>query len=127
VRVTLELVYWVTLGVGLSVLAISVLFGEILELLDIELGDTSLPVVPVFFAAVSAFGAGGLLGIYGFELGRGGSIAAGLGTGVVGGGLAALLFALLRRQEVRRGSTSPGWWGSGGGASSPSAPTAWGG
>jgi membrane-bound ClpP family serine protease len=103
VRVTLELVYWVTLGVGLSVLAISVLFGEILELLDIELGDTSLPVVPVFFAAVSTFGAGGLLGIYGFELGRGGSIAAGLGTGVVGGGLAALLFALLRRQEGAEG------------------------
>lgn len=101
--VTLEFVYWVMLGVGLAFLAASVLFGEILELFDIELGDSSLPVVPVFFAAVSAFGAGGLLGIYGFDLGRGGSIAAGLGVGVAGGGAAALLFILLRRQESPAG------------------------
>jgi membrane-bound ClpP family serine protease len=99
----LELVYWIALGVGLGFLAISVIVGEIFEFLNLDIGDTGVPVVPVFFAAVAAFGAGGLLGIEAFGLGRGGSVVTGLALGVVGGGVASGLFALLGRQEAKEG------------------------
>ena len=100
---TLELVYWVALGLGLIVLAISVVLGDIFDFFDIDIGDSGLPIVPVFFAAMATFGAGGLIAIEAFGFGSGGSIAVGLGTGVGGAVLAGLLFFFLRRQEAGDG------------------------
>ncbi|MBI4259827.1 MAG: hypothetical protein HY658_04610 [Actinobacteria bacterium] len=99
----LEAVYWVTLGVGLGILAISLLLGDIFDFFDVDIGDTGLPIIPVFFAAMSAFGAGGLLGIELFGLGTRGSVVTGLGVGLGAGALTALLFAALRRQETHEG------------------------
>ena len=100
---TLELVYWLALGIGLLVLAVSLVLGDIYDFFDIDIGDSGLPVVPVFFAALAAFGAGGLLGTLGFGLGRAGSIFSGIATGIGGGLGAGLLFFVLRRQESTEG------------------------
>jgi membrane-bound ClpP family serine protease len=96
---SLELIYWVTLGVGLGLLILSVVLGDVFDFLDIDIGGTDLAIVPMLFTAISAFGAGGLIGTEAFGLGQGGSIITGVGMGVVGGALTGLLFAALRRQE----------------------------
>lgn len=96
---SLELIYWIALGVGLGLLLVSVVFGDVFDFLDVDIGGTDLAIMPMFFTAVSAFGAGGLIGTEAFGLGQGGSIVAGIGTGLAGGGLTGLLFAVLRRQE----------------------------
>jgi membrane-bound ClpP family serine protease len=97
--VALELVYWITLGLGLALLLLSLLLGDLFDFLSVDLPGGDFSAAPVFFAAVSAFGAGGLLGLEAFGLGTGGSVASGLGTGAVMGFLTALLFLALRRQE----------------------------
>lgn len=95
---SLELIYWITLGVGLGLLILSVVLGDVFDI-DIDIGGTDLAIVPMLFTAISAFGAGGLIGTEAFGLGQGGSIITGIGMGVVGGALTGLLFAALRRQE----------------------------
>lgn len=97
---SLELIYWITLGVGLGMLALSVLIGDVFDFLDFDIGGTDLAVAPMFFTAAAAFGAGGLIGTEAFGFGQGGSILTGLGTGAAAGGLTGLLFAALRRQEA---------------------------
>lgn len=101
----LTTVYWIALGVGLGLLVLSVLLGDVFDFIDFDIGGTDLAVMPILFTAAAAFGAGGLIGIEAFGLGRGGSIFAGLGTGVAAGALAGALFALLRRQEATDGFT----------------------
>jgi len=96
---SLELIYWVTLGVGLGLLILSVVLGDVFDFLDIDIGGTDLAIVPMLFTAISAFGAGGLIGTEAFGLGQGGSIIAGISTGIAVGALTGLLFAALRRQE----------------------------
>lgn len=99
---SLEIVYWAALGLGLGLLALSLILGDVFDFLDLDLpGDVSI--VPVFFAAVAAFGAGGLFGLKAFGFQTGGSILLGLGGGVVMGGVTALLFAVLGRQEAKEG------------------------
>ena len=98
-----EAVYWIALGVGLALLTLAVLLGDLLDALHVDLFDVGVPVAPVFFGAVAAFGAGGLLGIKAFELGTGGSVVTGVGAGVGVGFLVGLLFAALRRQESVEG------------------------
>lgn len=103
---TIETVYWLALGVGLGLLLLSVVLGDLfdfLDFLDVDIGGPDFSVVPVLFTAVAAFGAGGLIGIEGFDFGRTGSILSGLATGAAGGGLALLLFALLARQQATEG------------------------
>ena len=100
---TLELIYWLALGGGLAILTLSLILGDIFDFFDIDIGDAGVPIIPVFFAATAAFGAGGLIGVAGFGLGTGGSIVSGLITGVAVGLLAGLLFAVLRRQEAGEG------------------------
>ena len=104
---TLEAAYWVALGVGTGFLLLSIVFGDIfnfLDFLDFDIGD-GLSITPVFFTAVAAFGAGGLLGLDAFGLSQGGSVLAGIGGGVLFGGLAAAFFVLLSRQEAPEGFT----------------------
>ena len=97
---SLELIYWVTLGVGFGLLLLSVVLGDVFDFLDVDIGGTDLAIAPMFFTAISAFGAGGLIGTEAFGLGQGGSIFAGIGTGLAGGALTGLLFVALRRQEA---------------------------
>ncbi len=103
----LEVAYWLALGIGLGFLTLSILLGDVLDLfnfdVDIDVVDASVPVVPVFFGATAAFGAGGLIGVKAFSFGTGGSIGLGIGTGASVGVLIGLLFALLRRQEAKEG------------------------
>jgi membrane protein implicated in regulation of membrane protease activity len=100
---TLDLVYWIALATGLGILAISLVLGDIFDSFDVDIGDSGLPIIPVFFAAMAAFGAGGLLGTQAFGFGTGGSIASGIVTGLLGGLGAGALFLLLRRQEAGEG------------------------
>lgn len=100
---TLEAVYWLVLAVGLGMLVLALVVGDLLDFVDFDLPGTDVSAGPVFFAATAAFGAGGLLGLQAFGLSDGGSLLSGLGTGVVVGGLTALLFAALRRQEAPGG------------------------
>lgn len=105
--VTLEAAYWIALGVGTTFLLLSIVLGDVfdfLDFLDFDLGD-GFSATPVFFTAVAAFGGAGLLGLEAFGLSSGGSVFAGLGGGVLFGGLAAALFAMLRRQEAGEGFT----------------------
>ena len=97
---TLEFVYWLTLGVGLGMLLLSVLLGDVLDFFDLDLGGSEFAAGPVFFAAIAAFGAGGLLGIRAFGWGPGGSIVFGIATGMGFGGATAVFFALLKKQEA---------------------------
>ena len=104
---TLEGAYWVALGVGTGFLLLSIIFGDIfdfLDFMDFDFGD-GFSATPVFFTAVAAFGGVGLLGLEAFNLSRGASILAGLGGGLVFGGMAAGFFALLHRQEAGDGFT----------------------
>ena len=100
----LETAYWLALGVGLGLLVLSLLLGDVfdfLNFLDFDIGGADFAATPVFFSVAAAFGAGGLLGLNVFELTAGGSILMGLGVGVVLGGLTAALFAALGRQEAK--------------------------
>ncbi len=102
---TLELWYWIALGVGVAFLLLSIVLGDIfdfLDFLDFDLGD-GFSATPVFFTAVAAFGGGGLLGIGAFGLGTGGSVLTGLGLAVIAGGLATAFFILLHKQEAGEG------------------------
>lgn len=97
---TLEFVYWLTLGVGLAFLVFSLFLGDVLDVFDVELGGSEFAAGPVFFAAAAAFGAGGLLGLRAFDLGRGASALLGVGTGAAFGIATGILFAMLGRQEA---------------------------
>ena len=102
---TLEAAYWVALGVGVGFLLLSIVLGDVfdfLDFLDLDIGD-GVSATPVFFTATAAFGAGGLLGLKAFDLSRGMSLIAGLGTSVVLGAAATGFFALLRKQEAGEG------------------------
>ena len=104
---TLELAYWIALGVGAAFLLLSVVLGDIfdfLDFLDFDLGD-GFSATPVLFTAIAGFGGGGLLALQAFEASEGTSVFAGLGSAVVFGGLAAALFAALHRQEAKEGFT----------------------
>jgi membrane protein implicated in regulation of membrane protease activity len=103
---TLEAAYWLALAVGLGLLVLSLLLGDLFDFLDFLTFDflgSDFSAAPVFFTATGAFGAGGLLGLNAFGLGTGGSILSGLGCSVILGSLAGLLFAALRRQESKEG------------------------
>lgn len=105
---TLELAYWLALGIGLGLLVLALLLGDVFDFLDfgdLEFGG-DFAAAPVFFTAAAAFGAGGLLGLDAFELSSGTSVLMGLGFSVVLGGLSGLLFAALRRQESGEGFTT---------------------
>jgi membrane protein implicated in regulation of membrane protease activity len=100
--VSLELWYWIALGMGVGFLLLSIVFGDIfdfLDFLDFDVGD-GIAATPIVFTALAAFGAGGLLGIGAFGFGAGASVLVGVASAVLFGGLAALLFAALRRQEA---------------------------
>lgn len=99
---SLEVWYWIALGVGVGFLVLSLVFGDVfdfLDFLDFDIGD-SIALTPVLFTAVAAFGAGGLLGLGAFSASSGVSALIGLASAVVFGGLAAAFFAALRRQEA---------------------------
>src|SRR5688500_16582160 len=99
---TLEVGYWIALGVGVGFLLLSIVLGDVfdfLDFLDFDFGD-GFAATPVFFTSIAAFGAGGLLGLNAFNLTSGGSIIAGVGSGLVLGALAALFFAALHKQEA---------------------------
>lgn len=98
----LELWYWLALAVGAGFLLLSLFLGDVFDFIDFDLGD-GFSATPVFFTAIAAFGAGGLLGIETFDLSAGGSAIAGLGTSIVAGALAAFFFVLLGKQEAREG------------------------
>jgi membrane protein implicated in regulation of membrane protease activity len=98
---TLETVYWIALGAGVGFLLLSIVFGDVfdvLDFLDFDLGD-SFSATPVLFTALAGFGAGGLLGLDAFDLSAGTSVFAGLGTSVVLGALAAMFFKMLAGQQ----------------------------
>ena len=97
---TLEIVYWIALGLGVLFLLGSIVFGDVFDFLDFDIdigGDLSA--TPVLFTALAGFGAGGLLGIKAFELSDGASVLAGLGTSIVLAAMALLLFRALAKQE----------------------------
>ena len=99
---TLEVWYWIALGVGVGFLLLSLVFGDVfdfLDFLDFDLGD-GFAATPIAFTAVAAFGGGGLIGAGAFNLGAGGSALVGLAAAVVFGGLTAVLFSALGRQEA---------------------------
>ncbi|MDQ4026323.1 MAG: hypothetical protein M3217_12680 [Actinomycetota bacterium] len=98
----LELWYWIALGAGVGFLLLSLVFGDLFDFIDVDLGD-GFAVTPVFFTVVAAFGGGGLLAIEAFEASAGVSVFAGLGTSVVAGALAAGFFKMLGRQEAGDG------------------------
>ena len=100
---TLEATYWILLGAGLGLLVLSMLVGDALDFmsfLDLDFGG-DFGAAPVFYAAASAFGGGGLLALNAFETGTGASVLVGLATGVVIGAITAFFFAALGRQEAK--------------------------
>lgn len=100
---TLEVAYWIALGVGVAFLVLAMVFGDVfdfLDFLDFDLGD-GFAATPVLFTSIAAFGGGGLLALDAFEASPGVSIFGGLGTAVVLGGVAALFFRALGRQEAK--------------------------
>lgn len=100
---TLELAYWLALGIGLGLLVASLLLGDLFDFInfiDLDFGG-DFAAAPIFFTATGAFGAGGLLGLNAFEVSRGASVLIGLGFAVVLGGLSGVLFAALGRQESK--------------------------
>ena len=99
---TLEVWYWVALGAGVGFLLLSLVFGDLFDFIDIDLGD-GFSATPVFFTILAAFGGGGLLAIAAFDASAGVSVFAGLGTSVVAGGLASAFFRVLGRQEAGAG------------------------
>ncbi|MDQ3981310.1 MAG: hypothetical protein M3271_01365 [Actinomycetota bacterium] len=99
---TLETWYWLALAVGVGFLLLSLVFGDLFDFIDVDLGD-GFAATPVFFTAIAAFGGGGLLAVEAFEASAGTSVLGGLGTSVVAGFLAAALFKVLGRQEAGEG------------------------
>lgn len=99
---TLEVWYWVALGAGVAFLLLSLVFGDLFDFIDFDLGD-GFAATPVFFTVLAAFGGGGLLAIKAFDASAGMSVFAGLGTSVVAGGLATAFFKLLGKQEAGEG------------------------
>lgn len=96
---TLEVAYWLALGLGLGLLVLSLLLGDVFDVLPFEFGGGDFSAAPVFFTATAAFGAGGLIGQLVFEMGNA-SVLTGLAGAVLVGGLTAVLFAALTRQEA---------------------------
>ena len=99
---SLEVWYWIALGVGVGFLVMSLVFGDVFDFLDflnLDIGD-SIALTPVLFTAIAAFGAGGLLGLGAFSVTSGVSVLIGLASAIVFGGLAAAFFAALGRQEA---------------------------
>ncbi len=104
---SLEVAYWIALGVGTGFLVLSMILGDVfefLDFLDFGLGD-SFAATPVLFTGLAAFGGGGLLSLNALGFGAGASIVAGLVSSVLAGGLATALFAALHRQEAGPGFT----------------------
>ncbi|MGH2806066.1 MAG: hypothetical protein ACRDKT_02200 [Actinomycetota bacterium] len=104
---TLEVGYWIALGVGAAVLLLSVVLGDVFDFLsfiDLDLGD-SFSATPVFFTAIAAFGGGGLLALNAFDASTGGSVVIGLFSGIVAGVLAGGFFYLLGKQAAGEGFT----------------------
>ncbi|MBW3595463.1 MAG: hypothetical protein KY391_07770, partial [Actinobacteria bacterium] len=99
---SLEVWYWIALGLGVAFLVLSLVFGDVfdfLDFLDFDIGD-SVALTPVLFTAIAAFGAGGLLALGAFSVSAGISVLIGLASAAVFGGLAAAFFAALRKQEA---------------------------
>ena len=99
---TLEVWYWGARGAGVGFLLLSLVFGDLFDFIDVDLGD-GFAATPVLFTIVAAFGGGGLLAIQAFNASAGVSVLAGLGTSAVAGFLAAMFFRLLGRQEAEAG------------------------
>ena len=99
---SLELWYWIALGIGVGFLLLSLVFGDLFDFIDVDFGD-GFAATPVFFTVIAAFGGGGLLAIEAFDASPGVSVFAGLGTSVVAGVLAAMFFRLLGKQEAGEG------------------------
>ena len=76
-------------GVGLALLLISLIFGEVLEVFDIDIGGGFLS-GPVIGSFLAAFGFGGSLAMYGADLGIPGGALAGLASGGIVGGIAGV-------------------------------------
>ena len=105
---TLEATYWILLGAGLGLLVLAMLLGDAVDFLsfmDVDFGG-DFGLAPVFYAATSAFGGGGLLALNAFETSAGASVLVGLGTGIVIGGITAFLFAALAHQEGKETFTT---------------------
>lgn len=106
--VTLELAYWIALGLGVGFLLLSLVLGDaldFLDFLDFDIGN-GFAATPVLFTAIAGFGGGGLLALDAFGTSAGVSVLAGLGSSVVLGGLAALLFIALAKQESKETFTT---------------------
>ncbi|MDQ3952385.1 MAG: hypothetical protein M3279_05405 [Actinomycetota bacterium] len=99
---SLELWYWIALGVGVGFLLVSLVFGDLFDFIDVDFGD-GFAVTPVFFTVVAAFGGGGLLAIGAFDASAGVSVFGGLGTSLVAGVLAGMFFRVLGKQEAGEG------------------------
>src|ERR687891_215072 len=97
---SLEVAYWIALGLGVLFLLLSVVLGDVfsfLDFLDFDLGD-GFSLTPVLFTALAAFGGGGLPSINAVATNRGVFGVWGLRTGVgtrvvVGGG--AIIYPLV--------------------------------
>ena len=76
-------------GIGLALLVIGLLFGEIFDVFDVDAGGGLLS-GPVIGAFLASFGFGGALTMFGADVGVTGGALAGLGSGVVVGGIAAV-------------------------------------
>ena len=100
---SLEATYWLLLGLGLGMLVLSLVVGDLFDFLDFDFPGGDFSATPVFFTAAAAFGGGGLIGIHALDLEVAGSLLTGLAAAVLLGGLAALLFAALHRQEAADG------------------------
>lgn len=94
----LELAYWVALGVGGGFLVLSILLGDILDFIDLDIGD-GVSATPILFTAIAAFGGGGLLALKASEMDPGESVIVGLVSAAGLGGLAFLFFRMLGKQE----------------------------
>lgn len=94
----LEVIYWIALGLGAGFLVLSVILGDVLDLFDLDLGD-GVSATPVLFTTIAAFGGGGLLALNATDLDPGESVAVGLLTAVLLGGLSVVFFRLLARQQ----------------------------
>lgn len=76
-------------AVGLGLLLVSLIFGEVLEVFDIDVGGGFLS-GPVIGSFLAAFGFGGALAMYGADLGVVGGAISGLASGGIVGGIAGV-------------------------------------